>query len=197
VILAASVPIGLFVGALLGGRIDSLAGLRLRWPWLAVAGLAVQAVLFTEAGARLAGPAGPTLYVASTALVLVAVLGNIRLTGMPIVALGSLSNLAAIVANGGSMPTTAAALAAAGLEGPGAHTNSAILESPALAPLTDVYAIPAGLPLANVFSVGDVLIALGVLVLVVAAMRRPATAEMAGPAAAEPSGAGRQLPLSS
>jgi hypothetical protein len=172
VILAASVPIGLVVGFLLGGSVDALATVRLRWPWLAVAGLAFQAVLFTESGAALAGSAGPLLYVASTAVVLVAVLRNLKLTGMPIVAVGSLSNLAAIVGNGGVMPTTAAALAAAGLDGPGDHTNSAVLGSPALAPLTDVYAIPAGLPLANVFSLGDVLIAVGIVVVIAAAMRR-------------------------
>jgi hypothetical protein len=172
VILAASVPIGLIVGALLGGSIDRLTSLRIRWPWLAVAGLVFQALLFSETGATLAGSAVPWLYIASTALVLVAVLRNIRLPGMPIVALGSLSNLVAIVANGGVMPTTAAALAAAGLDGPGAYTNSAVLANPALAPLTDVYAIPAGLPLSNVFSVGDVLIAIGIVVVIATVMRR-------------------------
>ncbi len=178
-ILALAVPIGLVVGALVGGSVDRLSGLRLRWPWLAVAGLAFQAVLFTETGANLAGAAAPALYVASTAAVLVAVLWNLRLTGMPIVAVGAISNLAAVVANGGVMPTTAAALAVAGLDGPGAHTNSALLASPALAPLTDVYAIPAGVPLANVFSVGDLLIAVGIAFVIAAAMRRPADPRVA------------------
>lgn len=174
-ILAAAVPIGLVIGALVGGSVDRLTALRLFWPWLAVAGLAFQAVLFTEAGATLAGAAGPGLYVASTAAVLIAVLRNIRLSGMPIVAVGSLSNLAAVIANGGVMPTTAAALAAAGFGGPGAYTNSAVLASPALAPLTDVYAIPASLPLANVFSLGDVLIGAGIAFVIAAAMRRSTT----------------------
>jgi hypothetical protein len=172
VILAAAVPIGLLVGALVRGSLDNLSTLRLRWPWLAVAGLAFQAVLFTQSGATLAGSAGPALYVVSTAVVLVAVLRNLRLTGMPLVALGSLSNLAAVVANGGVMPTTAAAMAAAGLDGPGPYTNSAVLANPLLAPLTDVFAIPAGVPLANVFSVGDVLIAVGIVAVIAMAMRR-------------------------
>jgi Family of unknown function (DUF5317) len=174
VILAASVPVGLVIGALLRGSVDNLERLRLHWPWLALAGLVFQAVLFTPTGVSAFGTFAPALYVASTAAVLIAVLRNIQLAGMPIVAIGSVSNLAAIVANGGSMPTTAAALAAAGLNGPGTATNSIVLVSPALAPLTDVYAIPAGLPLANVFSVGDVLIALGIVVVIVTAMRRPA-----------------------
>jgi hypothetical protein len=43
--------------------------------------------------------------------------------------------------------------------------------------LTDIFAIPAGLPFANVFSVGDVLLGIGIIVVIVAAMRRPVAAE--------------------
>jgi hypothetical protein len=40
--------------------------------------------------------------------------------------------------------------------------NSGVVEHPKLAFLGDVFAVPAQFPLANVFSVGDVLIILGV-----------------------------------
>ena len=60
----------------------------------------------------------------------------------------------------------------AGFGGPGDHTNSVFLAHPALQPQTDNFALPAGVPLANVFSIGDVLIGLGVIVVIVAAMRR-------------------------
>ena len=102
----------------------------------------------------------------------VAVVLNLRQTGMPIVALGALSNLAAIIANGGAMPADPGALAAAGLDGPGAHTNSVVVANPALQPLTDIFAIPAGVPLANVFSIGDVLIGVGIVIVIAVAMRR-------------------------
>ena len=185
-ILALAVPVALLVGTPLGGRLDNLADLRIRWAWLAVAGLAFQAVLFSEAGGSLVGAAAPALYVVSTAAVLAAVLRNLPLAGMPIVALGSVSNLAAILTNGGHMPTTAAALATAGFDGPGAYTNSVVVDNPPLAPLTDILAIPAGIPLANVFSVGDVLIAIGIVVVIAAAMRRPASpAAPASPASPE------------
>ena len=49
--------------------------------------------------------------------------------------------------------------------------RSAIVDDPALAPLTDVFALPSAVPFANVFSVGDVLIAIGVVIVIVAAMR--------------------------
>lgn len=167
-----AIPIGMLVGLAIGGSLGHLGRLRLRWAPLAVAGLLIQLVLFTPLGHSMAGGAGPAIYVATTIAVFATVLRNIRLTGMPIVAFGSLSNLAAITANGGSMPASAEALAIAGLEAE-SHTNSVVLPNPALEPLTDIFALPAWLPLANVFSVGDVLIGVGLVIVVAAAMRRP------------------------
>lgn len=185
-----AIPAGIIVGFLAGGRMSGLSRLRLRWAWLAVAGLLVQVVLFTPAGDAIAGGLGPAIYVASTLVVFLAVLRNLRLPGMPIVALGAISNLVAITANGGFMPADPRALAAAGLDGPGEHTNSVVLENPAFRPLTDIFAIPAGLPYANVFSIGDVLLGVGVVVVIAAAMRNHASE----PADADaPAGEARQV----
>ena len=60
------------------------------------------------------GDAGPAIYVASTAAVFVAVLRNIRVPGVAVIAVGAGCNLAAIVANGGWMPADPAALASIG-----------------------------------------------------------------------------------
>ena len=169
-----AIPIGIVVGLVAGGSIGNLASFRFRWAWLAVAGLAIQIPLFTATGDAIAGAAGPAIYIASTAAVFVTVLRNIRVTGMPIVALGSLSNLVAIAANGGAMPADPEALAIAGIEDAGSHTNSVVLADPALRPLTDIFGLPAWLPFANVFSVGDVLIGVGIVIVIVVAMRRPA-----------------------
>ena len=178
--MLSAIPIGIALGYLLGGKLDGLLRLRFRWAALAVGGLLVQIVLFSPVGDRLAGDLGPAIYVASTAAVLVALLRNIRMAGMPIAAVGSLSNLLAISANGGAMPADPAALATAGFDGPGEHTNSVVLADPAFRPLTDIFAIPAGIPLANVFSIGDVLIGVGVAVAIIAAMRRPEAPAAAG-----------------
>jgi hypothetical protein len=166
-----AIPVGIGVGLLVGGKLAGLSALRFRWAWLAVVGLLIQVALFTPAGDALTGGYGPAIYVVSTVAVFVAVLRNLRITGMPIVALGSISNIAAITANGGFMPADPAALATAGLD-PGSHTNSVVIENPALQPLTDIFAIPAGLPFANVFSIGDVLLGIGIVVVIAAAMRR-------------------------
>jgi hypothetical protein len=162
---------GLISGLLIGGRPAGLAAIRFRLGALALLALAIQLVLFSPLGEPLADGPARAIYVASTALVGIVVLANLRLTGMPIVALGAAVNLAAIVANGGSMPASPAALASLGLSA-GGNTNSVVVGRPALEPLTDVFALPRWLPLANVFSVGDVLIGLGVAIAIAAAMRR-------------------------
>jgi Family of unknown function (DUF5317) len=176
-----AIVLGLIVGRLLGGRLDGLAGLSFRWVGLAIAGLTAQVLLFAAPATRGLDQIGPPLYVASTGAVLLFVLANIRVRGMAVVALGAGLNLVTIVANGGTMPASRAALETAGLDGTNGYTNSQALASPVLAPLGDVFALPAGIPLANVFSVGDVLIALGILAVIVAAMRRPAALDTPAP----------------
>jgi Family of unknown function (DUF5317) len=168
-----AIPLGIALGYLLGGRLERLANVRFDWAWLAVGGLLVQVLLFSPLLTdRIGGDVGAAIYVASTAAVLIAVVRNIkRLPALALVALGAVSNLAAIIANGGVMPTTAAALATAGLSPADGFSNSAVVAHPRLAPLTDVYALPAAIPLANVFSIGDVLIGVGIVVVVALGMR--------------------------
>jgi hypothetical protein len=177
VFLLYAVAAGIVVGLLLGGRLDRLDGLRLRWVPLALAGLVVQIVLFVRPVGDAVGSLGPPIYVASTVAVLAFVVRNVRVAGMAVVALGAASNFAAIVVNGGYMPASASALAVAGLDPSVGYSNSVVLPDPALAPLTDIFALPAWLPLANVFSVGDLLIGVGVAVAIAVSMRgRPADA---------------------
>jgi hypothetical protein len=166
-----SLVVGFAVGLLLGGRPAGVARLQFRWPWLIIGGLLVQVVLFTDQVASIVGSLGPPIYVGSTLLVFLGVLRNIDIGGMKIVALGAASNLAAIVANGGYMPAGRGALEALGKTDPTIYSNSATVDHPALEPLTDIFALPAWLPSANIFSVGDVIIAVGVAAVIVAAMR--------------------------
>jgi hypothetical protein len=166
-----SLLIGLVVGIALGGRPQGLGTIRFRWSTLMLAGLLVQMVLFSEQVSARVGDWGPPIYVGSTAVVLVAVLANASIPGMALVAAGAVSNLAAIVANGGYMPAARSALAALGKTDPTTYSNSAAVANPALEPLTDIFAMPTWLPFANVFSVGDILITAGVAATIVLAMR--------------------------
>jgi hypothetical protein len=169
-----AIPVGIVAGLLAGGRLDGLSALHFRWAPLAIAGLLVQLVLFALPTGEALTAIGPAVYVGSTAAVLVALLVNVRLPGLALVAAGAASNLLAIVANGGAMPVRAETLAAAGLDPHEGFSNSVVTADPMLEPLTDVFAIPAGVPLANVFSIGDLLIAVGIAVAIAVAMRRSA-----------------------
>jgi Family of unknown function (DUF5317) len=169
-----AIAIGLVVGLIAGGRPAGLADLPIRWPWLMVVGLVVQVALFSAPVTDRIGALGPPIYVASTAVVLLAIWINRRIPGMLVVAIGAACNLSAIVANGGYMPADPATMAALGKGDPTTYSNSAILADPALRPLTDIFVLPAWLPFSNVFSLGDVLIGLGVAVVIVVAMRRSA-----------------------
>ena len=87
---------------------------------------------------------------------------NLRTPGMPLIALGGLSNALAIVANSGVMPASEGALRLAGMTAdPEAFTNSGLVRDAHLAFLGDVFAVPAWVPAANVFSVGDLLLVAG------------------------------------
>jgi hypothetical protein len=93
-------------------------------------------------------------------------MANRGMPGLWLVGVGTAMNLTAILANGGVMPATRAALRAAGrLPVSGHFENSTVLADPNLAFLGDVFAWPAPLPLANVFSAGDVCVVLGAVMI--------------------------------
>jgi hypothetical protein len=174
-----AVLIGLAAGLLAGGRIASIGDVRFRWAPLVIGGFLGQVLLFSEAVAEGVGDLGPSLYVLSTLVVVAAVVRNIAIPGIPLVAVGAVSNLAAIVANGGYMPASPAAMAALGRAAPTIYSNSALLAQPALAPLTDIFAMPTWLPFHNIFSIGDLILGAGVAIVIVTAMRRPVRSETA------------------
>ena len=116
------------------------------------------------------GPPRPAVYVASNVAVLVAVWRNLAIPGLPLVLVGGIANLVAIVANGGFMPVSPDALAAMGRVRAEGYSNSRLVDGVVLGPLTDLFAMPTWVPMANVFSIGDVLIGVGAAIAIVAAM---------------------------
>jgi len=162
---------GLIAGFLVGGRLGALADLRLRWSAVIIGGLVIQILLFSEPVTDRIGSLGPPIYVASTAMVIAAIVVNRAVPGMLIVALGAASNLTAILANGGYMPADPGAIAVLGTAHLTAYSNSAIVPDPVLWPLTDIFVLPRWVPLANVFSVGDLAIGVGIAVVIAVAMR--------------------------
>ena len=135
-----------------------------------MAGMAAQLLLFSSPLGEALGPAAPAVYMATNGVVLLAVARNLPIPGLPLVLMGGATNLLAMVANGGYMPVSLAAMEAMGRASGSGYSNSALLEHVQLAPLTDIFAMPVWLPVANVFSAGDVLIGVGVAIAMVAAM---------------------------
>jgi hypothetical protein len=169
VLMLAVIGLCLLSVRLTGGRIGRLADLRLSLPGLAVGAIGLQFLIVTIAPGGLAGLHEP-LHVASYALLGAFGWVNRRVTGVPVVLAGGALNTLAIVANGGVMPADpAVADAIASGAGPDEFANSAADGDARLGFLGDVFATPDALPLQNVFSVGDVIIVLGLLVVVHAA----------------------------
>jgi hypothetical protein len=183
-VLALAVLVGVALGRLLGGRVSALAVLPIRAPWLFYAAIGAQIVGYPSGVLpwSIGDSLATGLWLLSYALLIAAVAVNVRLPGAGIVGLGMLSNLAAVVGNGGHMPARASALRAAGVLYRGVHNNSEIATHPNLPWLIDRWPVPAWIPMGNVYSVGDVLVAVGAVVLVCAGMgvrarrREPATA---------------------
>jgi len=153
---------GLFLAPLIGGRWSALAKLRLRAVWLFYVAIAMQLVAFPVKVMpwHTSDRIGVVLWLISYGLFAAAIAGNFRIPGIPLIAAGLISNLSAILANGGHMPALPSALRGAGLHFTKSR-NSAELASPHLAWLVDRWAAPSWIPWANVFSVGDILIATG------------------------------------
>jgi Family of unknown function (DUF5317) len=168
------VLVAVVVGKLLGGSVATLADAPIKGMRLAFAAIALQVVAFPSGVFPWGMPssAARVLWLVSYALLLAMLLRNARYFGLPVVVAGLLSNLTAILANGGLMPVRASALAAAH-RSYSMHNNSIEVVRPHLAALVDRWAVPNWLPLGNVYSIGDVLIAAGVFLAIVAAMRAP------------------------
>jgi hypothetical protein len=173
-LLLYAIAIGLLAGLLTRGRIGNLSTVKIKlWP-IALIGLFFQMLLFSSPLAAVVGAWGPSLYVVSTTLVLMALVVNLRQPGFWLITIGALANFAVIVANGGQMPASADAFAA--LNGlpvvPTTDFSNSVIAAPG-APLFflgDVFVLPRPLPFANVFSIGDVLIGLGGAWFIVATM---------------------------
>ncbi len=107
------------------------------------------------------------LLIGSYVLAAVFVVANRRLPGMQVLGLGAALNLIAILANNGVMPASRSALRTAGMltSSTGFLSSAAVLH-PRLLFLGDVLAVPHDVPLANVYSIGDVCIAIGVAIAV-------------------------------
>jgi hypothetical protein len=162
--VVASLSLAVVVSYVRGGRLHRIADATLRRNWLLFAGVALQLVV--DLGAA-RGFLPETLWLsyglllASQLLVVGWVVGNRQLPGTWLVAIGLGLNALVIGANG-AMPVDPEAIRALGLEGaevpPGKHT---VLDDATRLPwLADIIPVP---PLRSIISVGDVVLAAGLI----------------------------------
>jgi hypothetical protein len=173
--------LGLVVGTLLGGSITRLAETPIAAKGLAFVAIGLQLAAFPTNVLPWSTPTdvARVLWLVSFALLVVMLVLNRALRGAAIIAGGLACNLVAVVSNHGLMPVLPRALRAAGNHYQ-VHNNSIDVVRPNLSLLVDRWATPHWLPFGNVFSVGDVLIAVGTVVAIAAAMRAPARTEGSG-----------------
>jgi Family of unknown function (DUF5317) len=162
VFLVAVVVLAALAVPLAGGRLGALVEVQLRRVWAIFAALGLEIAAMELPG--LSEGMRAALLVAAYPVGALFLAANWHLPGIPLIALGGALNLLAMAVNGGVMPASPTALAGAGLpvDAPG-FQNSTALAEPRLAWLGDVFYLPASWPLSNVFSIGDVLIALGIV----------------------------------
>lgn len=160
ILVAALVAIALI--PLAGGRLGALGEVRLVGVWILMLALGLQ-VLVISVVPEWPRPLLEAVHVSTYVLAAFFIWRNRRVPGVPIVALGGGLNALTIALNGGVLPASAAALRRAGIaHSPAEFINAGVLPHPKLPWLGDVFAVPASWPLANAFSVGDVLILLGI-----------------------------------
>ena len=175
-----AVAVGIAIGYLTGGRLRRLSSLKLRWTWLVLLAILIQGLIFPLFTARPVIPvATEALHLVSYLLVLVWLGLNIRVRPLLLVGAGALFNLLVIVVNGGKMPASITAVSRAGgefaahqLTENGVYGNLVLMgDKSHLNFLGDTMYLPGSIPFATAFSVGDLVIMIGLVWLMAWGMR--------------------------
>ena len=172
----AAIGLGLLAGFTTRGRIENLAHLHFRWPWLVVAVLAVRAAAVLT---PLRGVDGVQyVYAAGLAALVAWALWHVkRVAGIWLVAAGGVLNLVVIAANGGRMPVAPELAGSLVQRG---HISQYVLMASdthlnGLADWISLRGLVGWGPL-EAYSPGDLIIALGIAAVTALAMRSGAGA---------------------
>jgi len=179
-ILAAAIVASIIIALLEGGELGALADVPLRWGGLAVAAFAVQVFFIYQTPSQIAPGVWhwhALLLVGSSLLLMATVWVSRHSRGIKLIGLGLLLNLIVMVANGGWMPVTPEAVIRVGhtglvpslASGMRIYSSKDIIllrEETSLWLLSDVLVVPRPFPVPSVFSIGDVLVALGTFVFI-------------------------------
>jgi MFS family permease len=156
--------VGICLVPMFGGQFGRLADLHLKLTRALFGSLLIQVVILSIVPTwpvRILAAAHLASYVLAGAFII----ANRNIPGWWVLALGGLMNLAAIGANGGVMPASAGAFRSAGMASTGGvFLNSQVVSSPNLAFLGDIFSL--GYPIHAIFSIGDLLLLVGSIVVI-------------------------------
>jgi hypothetical protein len=181
VLWVVALGLGLAAGFAAGGSIDNLARLRFRWPWFVLAALVVREAAVLTPLNRLEG--AQYVYAAALVALVAWTLWHInRVAGIWLVAGGSSLNLVVIAANGGRMPV-APELAGALVQRGHLGQYTLMTSYTQLNWLADRIALPGplGRVVPEAYSPGDLIVAVGIAIVVVLAMRSRSGSEETRP----------------
>ena len=176
-VLLPAVGIGFLIGLLTRGSVAGFELARFRFLPLLILSVVIQVLIFTP----LLGQTdfvlrtGAYIYMGTLLLTMFVFYKNLHIPGLVVILIGAILNGIAIFSNGGYMPTDAHLLDEAGRLGNVqqseeaaasgetlTHTNSVISDdSTRFTFLGDIFALPENVPLSNVYSIGDIFIAVG------------------------------------
>lgn len=182
------VLLALLVGWISGGKFWRLADARIRYVWLIFVPIGLYVVSWAATLVvdpnRLGWVFGSLAILEKVALI-VAAAYNLRLPGMKLILIGLLLNVVALAANQGMMPADPNALAS--VFGPeyvqatqsATHIRSAIMTaSSELAFLCDIISAKRlFLVVPAVYSIGDLVMSVGIFIAIIALMRTPLPSE--------------------
>ena len=176
-VLLPAVGIGLLIGFLTRGSLAGFSLARFRLLPLLILAVFIQVLIFTPLMGQTAFVLdyGHYIYMGTILMTVAVFARNLHIPGLVVILIGAVLNGIAIFSNGGYMPTDADLLSEAGRleyvqqseDSTAAgekltHTNSVIADDDTrFAFLGDIFALPDNVPLANVYSIGDIFVAVG------------------------------------
>ena len=173
--------IGLVIGLVRRGNLSNLAHIDLKGKWLILGALIVQVLIFPLGHSAPVIQTGTEyLHFLSYFFLFVFIVINRHYLGFIITGIGMALNIIVIAANGGYMPASAEALRNAGLDRVAAilesglhHGNTVLMSAHTkLNFLGDIFSVPKYIPFSTAFSIGDILIGLGIVIFLALEMPR-------------------------
>ncbi len=166
--------LGIIIGKLRGGKIEYLGKFMFRSSFLLVFALILQigTSILISIGNEMAINNRMLLYIISYIMLFIVLFFNLERKSVWLILIGAVANFAALVLNGGSMPIDVALLEKMGFKNMfqsfkiGAMPNYIDINkaSSFTVYLAKRFATPSIYPLKQIFSIGDILISLGILI---------------------------------